>query len=53
MRPVHHEAHFTFRFTDYRIIPRFHLENLEAGRVVSVFRLDPATAERQGGAGSF
>jgi hypothetical protein len=40
------EPHFTFRFVDDRIIPRFHLEGIEAGRRVSVFRIDPGTGER-------
>lgn len=40
------EPYFTFRFADDRIIPRFHLEGIEAGRNVSVFRIDPATGER-------
>ncbi len=43
MIPLYHEAHFTFRFADARVIPRFHLDGLEAGRAVSVFRLDPVT----------
>ena len=46
MIPLHSEPHFTFRFGDDRIIPRFHLEGVEAGRRVSVFRLDPAAGER-------
>ena len=46
MIPLYHESHFTFRFGDYRIIPRFHLEGVEAGRRVSVFKLDPYTDER-------
>lgn len=46
MIPLHHDLHFTFRFGDDRIIPRFHLEGVEAGRRVFVFRLDPATGER-------
>lgn len=48
MIPLHHESHFTFRFADDRIIPRFHLEGVEAGRRVAVFRLDPVTGERLG-----
>ena len=40
------EPFFTFRFADDRIIPRFHLEGIEAGRRVSVFRLDPVTGGR-------
>lgn len=46
MIPLHHESHFTFRFADDRIIPRFHLEGVEIGRRVSVFRLDPVTGGR-------
>lgn len=47
MLPLYHEPHFTFRFADDRIIPRFHLEAVEAGRRVSVFRLDGDTEERR------
>ena len=46
MIPLHRDPHFTFRFGDDRIIPRFHLEGVGAGRRVSVFKLDPATGER-------
>lgn len=46
MIPLHHEAHFTFRFADDRVVPRFHLEGVEIGRRVQVFRLDPVTGER-------
>ena len=42
---LYEEPHFTFRFADNRIIPRFHLEGVEAGRRVSVFRMDPGTGE--------
>jgi hypothetical protein len=45
---LHEEPHFTFRFAEDRIIPRFHLEGVEAGRRVSVFRIDPCTGERLG-----
>ncbi len=31
MLPLYHDPHFTFRFADDRIIPRFHLEGVEAG----------------------
>ena len=34
MLPLYHDPHFTFRFADDRIIPRFHLEGLSAGRVI-------------------
>jgi hypothetical protein len=46
MLPLYHEPHFTFRFVDHRLIPRFHLEGIEAGRDVSVFKIDPRTGER-------
>jgi hypothetical protein len=48
MIPLYHDRHFTFRFADARIIPRFHLEGVGAGRRVDVFRIDPATGERLG-----
>jgi hypothetical protein len=48
MLPVYHDPHFTFRFADDRIIRRFHLEGVEAGGRVSVFRIDPGTGERLG-----
>jgi hypothetical protein len=48
MIPLHHDPHFTFRFGDDRIIPRFHLEGVGAGRRVDVFRIDPTTGERLG-----
>ncbi len=43
---MYHEPHYTFRFADDRIIPRFHLEGVDAGRRVVVFRFDPATGMR-------
>jgi hypothetical protein len=46
MIPLHRDPQFIFRFADDRIIPRFHLEGVEAGRRVSVFKLDPATGDR-------
>ena len=46
MIPLHRDPHFTFRFTDRRLIPRFHLKGVEGGRRVSVFKLDPAGGER-------
>ena len=48
MIPLYHDSHFTFRFADDRIIPRFHLEGVEAGRRISVFRIDPGTGKRLG-----
>jgi hypothetical protein len=46
MGPLYEDPHFTFRFADDRIIPWFHLEGVEAGRRVSVFKIDPGTGER-------
>ena len=43
--PLYHDPHFTFRFADDRLVPRFHLEGVETGRRVSVFKLDPATGK--------
>lgn len=48
MLPLHHEPHFTFRFADDRIIPRFHLEGIQAGVKVSAFQIDAGTGERLG-----
>ena len=48
MLPLYEDPHFTFRFADDRIIPRFHLEGVEAGQHVSVFKSDPRTGERLG-----
>ncbi len=43
---LHQDPWFTFRFTDDRLIPRFHLEGIEAGRQVNVFKIDPGTGQR-------
>ena len=48
MQPLYHDPWFTFRFADDRIIPRFHLEGVQGGRSVSIFKIDPATGERLG-----
>ena len=48
MIPLHHDPQFTFQFADDRIIPRFHLEGVKAGRRVSVFKIDSVTSERLG-----
>ncbi len=48
MIPLYHDLCFTFRFDDDRIIPRFHLAGIEAGRQVRVFRIDPGTQKRLG-----
>lgn len=46
MLPLHQDPHFTFRFGDDRIIPRFHLDGIAAGQPVSVFGIDVDTGER-------
>src|SRR5262249_49418414 len=48
MIPLHYDPWFTFRFADDRIIPRFHLEGVEVGRRVEVYKIDPGTCERLG-----
>ena len=48
MIPLYEDPHFTFRFADDRIIPRFHLEGIEAGRRVSVYKMDTGTGKRLG-----
>jgi hypothetical protein len=46
MLPLYEDPWFTFRFADDRIIRRFHLEGVEAGRRVSIINIDPGTGER-------
>ncbi len=46
MLPLYHDPHFTFRFADDRVVSRFHLEGVEAGRRVSVFGIDPGAGGR-------
>lgn len=48
MIPLYEDPCFTFRFAEARIIPRFHLEGVEAGRRVPVFKIDASTGERLG-----
>jgi hypothetical protein len=48
MIPLHHDPHFTVRSADDRIIPRFHLEGIEAGRRVSALKIDADSEERLG-----
>jgi hypothetical protein len=45
MLPLHHDPHFIFRFAEDRLIPRFHLEGVEAGRRLSVFKIEPGSGE--------
>jgi hypothetical protein len=46
MIPLFRDSHFTFRFADDRIIDRFHLEGVEAGRMIAVFKIDAMTDKR-------
>ena len=46
MTPLYRDPHFIFRFADDRIIPRFHLEGVEVGQQIAIFRLDPKAGER-------
>jgi hypothetical protein len=48
MIAVYEEPWFTFHFADARMIPRFHLEGIEAGRRVSVVKIAPGTGARLG-----
>ncbi len=48
MRPLYEDPHFIFQFADDRIIPRFHLEGVQAGRRIEVFKIDAGTGERLG-----
>ena len=48
MIPLYRDSYYTFRFADDRNIPGFHLEGVEAGRRVDVYRIDPSTGERLG-----
>ncbi|HWG44596.1 MAG TPA: hypothetical protein VN688_17600 [Gemmataceae bacterium] len=48
MLPLYEDSWFTFRFADDRLIPRFHLEGVEAGRRVSVYKIDAGTGKRLG-----
>ena len=48
MIPIHRDAHFTFRFIDNRIIPRFHLDGVEPGRRIDVYKINPDSGARLG-----
>lgn len=47
MLPLYQDPHFTFRFAEDRIIPRFHLEGVPAGQRIVVFRIDPDTGAKR------
>ncbi len=46
MLRLYEDPGFTFRFADDRIIPRFHLEDAEPGRRVSIHMIERITGER-------
>jgi hypothetical protein len=46
MLPLYADPWFTFRFADHRLIPRFHLEGVEIGWRVKVYKIDPDSGER-------
>ncbi len=45
MLPLYEDPWFTFRFADARLIPRFHLEGVPAGRSCRIFAADPQTLQ--------
>src|SRR4051812_29702289 len=47
-KPLYEASWFPFRFADDRLISRFHLEGINAGRRVSVFKIEVSTGERLG-----
>jgi putative acetyltransferase len=46
MMPLHRDHGFTFRFSEERLVSRFHLEGVTAGHRVTVFALDGDTGNR-------
>ena len=48
MLPLYEDPWFTFHFADDRLIPRFHLEGVQAGVRMEVFKIDPDSGERLG-----
>lgn len=48
MLPLYRDPHFTFRFTEDRLVDRFHLDGVEPGTPVSVFAIGPAADEHLG-----
>jgi len=48
MLPLYEDPHSTFRFAEARIISKFHLEGVEEGRRVKVYKLGPGTSELLG-----
>jgi hypothetical protein len=48
MLPLYEDPCFRFRFADDWIIPRFHLEGVEPGQRVGVYKIDAGTGDRLG-----
>ena len=48
MIPLYKDSCFTFRFADDRLIQQFHLEGVESGWQVSVFKIDTVTQDQLG-----
>jgi hypothetical protein len=48
MTTLYEDPWYTFRFAEDRIIARFHLDGVDVGRCISVFRIDPGSGERLG-----
>ena len=48
MLPLYRTPHFTFRFAEDRIVPRFHLEGVAPGTRVLVYALDPLSGDKLG-----
>ncbi len=46
MLRLYEDPGFTFRFAEDRIIPRFHLEDVEPGRRVSIHMIERITGKR-------
>jgi hypothetical protein len=46
MIPLYRDPWFTFRFADDRLIDRFCVEGVAAGKTVSVYKIDPETGAR-------
>ena len=44
---LYQDPFFTFRFADKRIVSRMHLESVQDGRPISVFKIDPDTGAKR------
>lgn len=46
MFSLYQDPWFTFRFSEDRIIDRFHLEGIQPGRRIAVIRINPSSGEQ-------